>query len=457
MAAVEELGAAVGQVIVPGDAEYEAARAVWNGMIDRRPAAVARCRGTADVIAAVRHAAREGMLVAVRGGGHNVAGFGTCDGGVVVDLSPMKGIRVDAAAGTAWVQPGCVWADVDRETLAVGRATTGGLVSHTGVAGLTLGGGIGWLMRAFGLTCDNLVSADVVTATGEVVRAAEDGDPELLFGLRGGGGNFGVVTAFELRVHPIDPMIYGGPAFFTLDRAGEALRFWREWTRTLPDELTTMAVVLTAPPEPFVPEAYRGRLVCAIAGCHIGSHAQGEELFAPLLELGPAFHLVGPHPYAGLQGMFDAGAPHGIHAYWKTEYLAALEDGAIDALLGHAAALEGLSPFTQIHLHHVEGAVARVPEEATAFPRRDAPFVLNVVGLWPGDLAAAPHVDFVRACWESLRPYATGAPYVNFLGDEGQDRVRAAYGQAKYERLAALKTRYDPQNLFRLNQNILPG
>jgi FAD/FMN-containing dehydrogenase len=452
-----ELRGTDARVIGPDDPGYDEARAVWNGMIDRRPALIARCTGTADVIAAVAYARENGLLVAVRGGGHNVAGFGTCDGGLVIDLSPMRDVRVDPDAGTALVGPGALWADLDRESLAVGRATTGGLVSHTGVAGLTLGGGIGWLMRSHGLSCDNLVAADVVTASGEVVHAAEDENADLLWALRGGGGNFGVVTSFEFRVHPLNPIIYGGPVFFPLERAADVLRFWRDWARTHPDELTTMAAFVAAPPAPFVPADLQGTLVLGIALCYTGPHEEGEALVRPLRDLGPAIDVVGPMPYAALQGMFDEGAKHGLHSYWKTDYLASLADGAVDAYVEHAAEMASLSPLNQVHIHHVEGAVARVPEDATAFSHRTTPFVTNIIGLWPGDMPADPNIEWVRRFWDALQPWSTGVPFVNFLGEEGNDRVRAAYGPEKYARLAALKQRYDPGNLFRLNQNILPA
>jgi FAD/FMN-containing dehydrogenase len=458
-ATIQELREAIrGGVVVPGDLAYDEARSVWNGAIDRRPAVVVRCAGTADVIAAVQFARSQDLVVAVRGGGHNVAGFGTCDGGLVVDLSPMKGIRVDPAGRTVQAQGGVVWGELDHETQAFGLATTGGLVTTTGIAGFTLGGGIGWLMRKHGLAVDNLVSADVVTADGELVSASGDQNPELLWGLRGGGGNFGVVTSFEYRLHPVGPIVYGGAVFHPAERAPDLLRFYADWTRGLPDELTTLFAFLTAPPEPFIPTELQGTPMVGVACCYTGPAADGEAAVKPLRDFGPpAADVIGPIPYLALQGMFDATAPHGIHAYWKTEHLDDLTDAAIDVLVARAAAMVDLFPLTTVHLHHLEGAVARQPEGGSAFAHRDPRFVLNVVGSWMDDQDADAHTTWARDTWEAIRPHATGDPYLNFLGDEGGDRVRAAYGEETFARLVALKARYDPTNVFHLNQNIPPG
>jgi FAD/FMN-containing dehydrogenase len=446
-----------GTLVRPGDDDYDAARSVWNGMIDRRPALVVRCAGAADVIAGLRFAREHELLVAVRGGGHNVAGFGTCDGGVVLDLSPMKGIRVDPRTSTARAEGGVVWAELDHETQAFGLATTGGLVTSTGIAGFTLGGGIGWLMRKHGLACDNLLSADVVTADGRLLTASPVENDELFWGLRGGGGNFGVVTSFEYRLHPVGPIVFGGAVFHPLERAAELLRFYRAWTPTLPDELTTMIAFLTAPPLPFIPEELHGTKMIAVALCFIGPPEQGDAAIDPLRGFGvAAAEHVGPLPYRMLQGMFDAGAPRGIHSYWKSEYLAELEEGAIEGLVEAAGAI--VSPLTQLHVHHLEGVVARADAAATAFGRRDARYVANVLGMWPDPALRDGEIAWVRGAAEKLRGYSPGGAYLNFFdGDEGDERIRAAYGPEKHARLVALKDRCDPDNVFRLNQNIRPS
>jgi FAD/FMN-containing dehydrogenase len=446
-----------GTLVGPDDEDYDEARSVWNGMIDRRPALVARCAGTADVIAAQRFARERDLVVAVRGGGHNVAGFGTCDDGVVLDLSPMKGIRVDPRTATARAEGGTVWAELDHETQAFELATTGGLVTSTGVAGFTLGGGIGWLMRKHGLACDNLLSADVVTADERLLTASAVENEELFWGLRGGGGNFGVVTSFEFRLHPVGPIVFGGAAFYPLEQAADLLGFYRDWTPTLPDELTTMVAFLTAPPLPFIPESLHGSKMVAVALCYLGAPEQGDAAIAPLRSFGAsAAEHVGPLPYRILQGMFDAGAPRGIHSYWKTEYVAELENGAIDALVEGAGAM--VSPFSQLHVHHVEGAVARADGNATAFGRRDSRYIANVIGMWPDPALQEAEIAWVRALADRLRPHSPGGAYLNFFdADEGDERIRAAYGSEKYERLVALKNRYDPENVFRLNQNIRPS
>jgi FAD/FMN-containing dehydrogenase len=444
-----------GSVVRAGDADYDRARSVWNGMIDRRPALVVRCAGAADVIAGLRFAREHELVVAVRGGGHNVAGFGTCDDGLVLDLSPMKGVRVDPRALTARAGGGVLWGELDQETQAFGLATTGGLVSSTGIAGFTLGGGIGWLMRAHGLACDNLVSADVVTADGRLLTASAIEHEDLLWGLRGGGGNFGVVTSFEFRLHAVGPLIYGGALFYPLERAHDMLAAYREWTSTLPDELTSMLAFLAAPPAPFIPEALHGSPMVAVALCFTGPLARGDALIEPLRAAGPAAEHVGPVPYRMLQRMFDDSAPHGSLTYWKTEYLDGLGDGTVDALVEGASAFA--SPLSMIHVHHVGGAVARADAAAAAFGRRDAPYVANVIGTWPEPALQDREIANVRATAERLRRFSPGGAYLNFLdADEGDGRIRAAYGDEKYERLTALKAAYDADNVFRLNQNIPP-
>jgi FAD/FMN-containing dehydrogenase len=446
-----------GSLVRPGDADYDSARSVWNGMIDRRPALVVRCAGAADVIAGLRFARERELVLAVRGGGHNVAGFGTCDGGVVLDLSPMKGIRIDPRSSTARAEGGVVWGELDQETQAFGLATTGGLVSSTGISGFTLGGGIGWLMRKHGLACDNLLSADVVTADGRLLTASAVEHEDLFWGLRGGGGNFGVVTSFEYRLHPVGPIVFGGAMFFPLEQAGELLRFYREWTPSLPDELTTMVVFLTAPPLPFIPEQLHGTKMVAVALCFLGLPQEGEAVVAPLrAAVSPAADVVGPIPYRVLQGMFDEGAPRGISSYWKTEYVAELDDRAVDVLVETAGAFG--SPMSQLHVHHVEGAVGRAGGADTAFGRRDARYIVNVIGMWPEPALEEGEIALVRRAAGQLRGFSPGGAYLNFFdADEGDERIRAAYGPEKYERLVDLKDIYDPNNVFRLNQNIRPS
>jgi FAD/FMN-containing dehydrogenase len=443
------------KTVWPGDEGYDAARKVWNGMIDRRPAMIVRCQTPDDVIASVNFGRENNLLLAVRGGAHNVAGNATCEGGMVIDLSPMKLVTVDSAAKTARAEAGCTWADVDRATHPFGLATTGGLVSTTGIAGFTLGGGIGWLMRKYGLTCDNLRGIDLVTADGQLVRASATENPDLFWGLRGGGGNFGIATAFTYDLNPISTVL-GGLVLHPIDRATDLLRFVRDFAATAPDELTCVAVFLTAPPAPFVPPDLQFKPAIAVAVCYAGSPEDGSPVVHPLRTFGPpAADLIGPMPYPALQSMLDESAPGGMQNYWKSTFLNELSDAAIDVLVTQAAAMR--SPLSAIHIHHVEGAVSRVGADATAFGHRDARYVLNFVGMWPDPSESAAHIQWVRDAHTAISPYATGGAYVNFMGEEGEDRVRgAAYPPAIYARLLALKRKYDPDNLFRLNQNINP-
>jgi FAD/FMN-containing dehydrogenase len=445
-----------GQVLGPADDAYEEARKVWNGAIDRRPALIARCAGVADVVGAVRFARANDLLVAVRGGGHNVAGSAVCDGGVVIDLSPMKEIRVDAPARRAWAEPGVLWGEFDRATQAFGLATTGGIVTHTGIAGLTLGGGIGWLMRKHGLTIDNLAAVEVVTADGTLLRASEDENPDLFWGVRGGGGNFGIVTSFEYRLHPVGPTVLAGPVFYPLGQAQEVLRFYRDFIASAPDELTTILNLRRAPTAPFLPEAVHGTPVIAVNVCYAGSIDAGERLLRPLRTFGsPLVDLIAPKPYLAHQAMFDATVPHGWHYYWKSWEAPALDDDVAEILVAHAAAVT--SPLSYCIIFQLGGAIGRVDEAATAYGRRDMGYNININAVWtPADPAPAQHVGWARDFWSALEPFAPGGVYVNFLGDEGDERVKAAYGPEKYARLVELKNRYDPTNVFHLNQNIRP-
>ncbi|MGH7805062.1 MAG: FAD-binding oxidoreductase [Candidatus Binatia bacterium] len=457
-AAVRELASDLrGRLLLPGVDGYDTARTVWNAMIDRRPALIVRPAGAEDVARAVGFAREHELLLSIKCGGHNVSGNAVSDGGVMIDLSAsLTGLRVDPEARTARAEGGLTWAPVDAATQAHGLAVTGGQVSHTGIAGLTLGGGLGNLMRKHGLTIDNLLSVDVVLADGRIVTASAKENADLFWGLRGGGGNFGVATAFEYRLHPVGPIVLGGMALHPAERAGELLRFVREFVRSAPDEVGLTVAFLTAPPAPFVPEAMRGKPVVALVLCHSGSLEAAERDLAPVRAFGPpAVDLVQPMPYVAVQQLVDAGAAYGAHhVYLKSDHLAELGDSAIEAIVEHAAAVT--SPSSLVLVFPLGGAVARVAEEATAFGNRKAGWDYVVYAMWTEPREADRHVAWARAFAAAMQPFAIGA-YVNEMVDEGEERIRAAYPPAIYRRLSALKTKYDPTNLFRLNQNIKPG
>ena len=441
-----------GELIVPGDERYDGARRVWNGMVDKRPGIIARCTGVADVVAAVTFAREHGLLVAVRGGGHNVAGNAVCDDGIVIDLSGMKGVQVDPDAGTARARPGVTWGEFDRETQLFGLATTGGFVATTGIAGLTLGGGIGWLARKHGTACDNLISVDLVTASGEIMTASATEHPELFWGLRGGGGNLGIVTSFEYRLHPVGPTVLAGEVIHPFERAGEVLRCFRDQVAFAPDELTVVAVISRAGTEPHLPERAHGQLVVTLAVCWADDLDEGERVLRPLRSFGePLVDLVGPMPYTVLQ---SADAPSGLQNYWKSSYLDALTDEAIDTAVARASGMT--SPLSSCYFEHLQGAIGRVGDGDTAFGHRDAAFDFNILSVWPDPATSAEHIGWSRDLWTAMQPFASGV-YVNNLGTEGEERVRAAYPPSTYQRLVALKDRYDPANLFRHNQNIQPS
>jgi FAD/FMN-containing dehydrogenase len=445
-----------GRLVRPADPDYDQARAIWNAAHDRRPALVIRCAGTADVMRAVEFARSEGLQVAVRGGAHSVAGFSTSDGGVVIDTSPMQGIRVDPAGRRAVAQPGVTWSAFDHETQAFGLAVTGGLVSTTGIAGFTLGGGVGWLLRKCGLTCDNLLSADVVTADGQLVTASEQEHPDLFWALRGGGGNFGVATSLEYRLHPVGPLVFAGPVFYSAADAAGVLRGWRDLTATMPDELSTVADILVAPPVPFLPEAVHGQPVLGLLGVYAGSVEDGERAAQPLRDLAePVADLMGPMPYTAMQSLIDPLWLAGAHNHFSGAMLGQLTDEAIDTLLAQHAA--GRAPVRELHLHHGGGAMARVPADATAFAHRDAAYILNIIARSPDREGFEDHAGWARATHQAMDPWSTGGGYVNFTSEPGQDKVQAAYPPGTYARLVAAKDRYDPTNLFRLNQNIHPS
>jgi FAD/FMN-containing dehydrogenase len=452
---VRELSASfTGELVRPGDPIYDSQRRVWNGSIDRFPALIARCRGVPDVAAAVRFARSAGLPVAVRGGGHSYPGHSVCDGGIVIDVGPMKGIRVEPQARTARVEAGVLWGELDRETQGFGLATTGGFVSHTGVAGLTLGGGIGWLHRKHGLTVDQLVAVDLVTAEGQFVRASESENPDLFWGLRGGGGNFGIATEFEFRLHAVGPTVLAGPIFWPLEKAPALLRFYREWIAEAPDELTTIVTQRRAPAVEIVPSELHGNLVVAVTCCYAGALEKGEEVVRPLKAFGsPVLDLCEPKPYAAHQTTFDSSFPHGWHYYFRACDVAELTDEVIDVMVEHGSRIT--SPITSVALWQMGGAVARVGESDTAFNCRAAAFSFNINGNSRTADGFDAEREWARAYWSALEPYHTSV-YVNFLMEEGQARIRQAYGPDKYERLKALKRAYDPTNFFRLNQNIPP-
>ena len=442
-----------GSLIRPHDSLYESARKVYNAMIDRHPRLIACCSDIADVVAAVNFARDHGMPLAVRGGGHNVAGFGTCDDGLVIDLGRMKGIWVDPDERRALVQGGCTWGDVDHATHAFGLATPGGLVSTTGVAGLTLGGGIGHLSRKYGLACDNLLSAQVVTADGRILTASTEENADLFWGLRGGGGNFGVVTSFEFQLHPVSTVL-GGPIFYALEQRVEALRFYRAFMASAPESLGAFFTFLKVPPGPPFPEHLHNKTVCGIVCCYTGTLEEGEEVVGPLKEFGPpVFEHVGRVPFPFLQSAFDAIVPSGLHHYWKADFMRDLSD---DAIAVHAEFGPRIPTVESVlHIYPTDGAVQRLGAQETAYSHRDARFVHIIAATSPNPADMPAGIDWARAYWNALHPYSAGGSYVNFLMDEGEDRVQATYGE-NFERLVRLKNKYDPTNLFRLNQNIKP-
>lgn len=444
-----------GQLLRPDDDGYDDARRVWNGMVDRHPAAIARCEGSADVIAAVRYARRSGLPLSVKGGGHQLAGKAVCDDGLVIDVSPMDGVRVDPDTRTVRVDAGATLATLDREAQSFGLATPAGVHSTTGVAGLTLGGGIGWLSRSFGLTVDQLLAADVVTADGKLVYASEDENADLFWALRGGGGNFGVVTSFEFRVHPVGPEVLTVQLFHHIERAEEVLRAYRDVMASAPDELACYPMFLHVPPiEPF-PAELHGAPALALVGCYSGDVAEGQAAVAPLAAIGaPFLDVVAPMPYAQFQSSFDAGNPDGARYYAKSHMLPELTDEAIATLVGHVDDLPG--ELSMVFLESLGGAIGRVSVGATAWPHRDAAYGLAVHAGWldPADDDVA--ISWCRRVAGAMAPHATGGAYVNYLDGDEEDRVAAAYGDV-YARLAEVKRRWDPDNLFRSNHNIAPG
>jgi FAD/FMN-containing dehydrogenase len=436
-----------GDLLRPGADAYESARKVWNGMIDRRPIAIARCKTVSDVQDALRFARENNVPVAVRGGGHNAAGLGVCDAGLVIDLSAMRDVIVDPVKRTARAGGGATWADFDRATAAHGLATTGGAVSTTGIGGLTLGGGLGWLMRSYGLACDNMIGAEVVTADGNVLRASPTENADLFWGLRGGGGNFGVVTTFEFELHAVST-VFGGMLLYPLARARDVLRVYRDVTRSAPDALTVFAAMMHSPD---------GLPVIALVICYNGSPEAGERAIKGFREFEkPIVDALGPMPYTALQTMLDAGFPSGLQVHWRSEFVTSIPDDLIEAAV--SAFEEVPSPLSAILIEQLGGAVSRVPRAGTAFDQRDSDYNLVIISRWANPAEADANVTWARKTSNAATPFTTGRVYVNYIGaGEAPDRVRAAFGADKFARLSTIKRKYDPKNIFHSNQNIPPS
>jgi FAD/FMN-containing dehydrogenase len=454
-AAIQDLAARLrGTLLRPGDHAYEEARHVHNGMIDKRPALIARCADVADVIAAVNFAREHELALAVRGGGHNGPGLGTVDDGLVIDLSGMKGIRVDPSARTARVEGGSTWGEVDHATHAFGLATPSGFISSTGVGGLTLGGGIGYLSRTHGLTIDNLLSVDMVLADGSFITASADDHPDLFWAVRGGGGNFGVVTSFLYQLHPIST-VYGGPIFWPIEQGPELLRFWRDFIKTAPEELNGWFAYVTVPPAPPFPEQYHMQKMVAIVWCYTGPQEKAEELFRPIRAFGtPAIDAAGPIPWPVLQSLFDGLYPPGLQWYWKADFFTDLNDKVIDLHAKYGPQLPTM--HSTMHIYPINGAAHRVGSGDTAFSYRDATFSEVIVAVDPDPSNNERMIQWARDYWTALHPYSAGGGYINMMMDEGEDNVKASY-RDNYARLSQVKAKYDPNNLFHVNQNIKPA
>ncbi len=445
-----------GQLIVPEDPGYDEGRSVFNAMINRRPAMIARCSTTADVAIAVNFARERELLVAVRCGGHSFSGLSSCDDGILIDLSGLKSVTVDPESRTAKAGGGVLWGEFDAASQAHGLHTPGGRVTTTGIGGFTTGGGYGWTSCKHGLACDNLVSAEIVLADGSIVRASEQEHADLFWGIRGGSGNFGIVTEFEFRLHPLGPIVLAGLALFPIERAPEVMRGWRDCADGAPDELSTACVVVTAPPEPFVPAELHGKPVVGMAALYVGDPEQGAQAVQALKDLGPVVDHIGPMPYTAFQAALDPLAPWGNRFYARGDYLPELGDAAIDTFLAHAVDLTILgAPLSQMVVFRIGQIVAAVPDDATAFSQRDAQYLFHPISVWSDSADDRRMIDANRAFAAAMQPFSTGASYLNFTHEP--DRVRDAYGPQKYERLVTLKDTYDPTNLFRMNQNIKPS
>jgi FAD/FMN-containing dehydrogenase len=455
-AAIQQLETTFGgELLTAGAPGYDEARELFNAMIDRRPAVIARCSGVSDVMAAVRLAREQGLELAIHGGGHSAPGHSMCEGSLVVDVSPMKGVRVDPAARTAWAQAGLNWGELDRETQAFGLAVTGGRVPSTGVAGLTLGGGSGWIERKYGFTVDSLLSVELVTADARFVKASEDENPELFWALRGGGGNFGVVTAFEFRLHEVGPIVYGGMLLFGVEAAVDLMKAYRGFMEEAPDEICGCCAVLCAPPEEFVPEPVRGKPVFGVICCYVGPLEAGERAFAPLKEWGPALDMTGPIPYAAVQRLIEPGNLPGRRQYWKAGFLREMSDDAIATFISRAT--DVFSPFTQCVMLPIGGAIARVPEDATPLSYRDAKWNYHLLSQWEDPAGDERNIQWTRAFDRAMAGYAEDGVYVNFLSELPENVLEASFGPEKYARLVAVKDEWDPENVFALNANIKPS
>ena len=457
-----------GELLEQDATSYDEVRQLWNADVQRYPALIARCVDIADVIACVKWARNDGIRVSVRCAGHNISGAAVVDGGLLIDLGPMKGTRVDPVERRVRAQGGCTWGDLDHATAAFGLATTGGVNSITGIGGLTLGGGIGWLMRKHGLACDNLVGADVVTAEGELIRASAEQNPDLLWALRGGGGNFGIVTEFEFQLHPVGPLL-AGLLMYPAERATDVLRFYREFAADEPEELTSFAILLNAPAAPELEQSLHGAPMVALCPAWSGDLAEGERVIARLRELGrPAVDTVGEISYVDLQKGSDEAWQPGFSRYWKSDYVRELSDDAIDVIVSHCsrfkppaagaghADLLSVQPTCYFEIGHMEGAISRAGDNDSAVGHRDAPYLHGTFAVWREPEDREQHITWVRELWEALLPYSDGGAYVNYLGAEGEDRIRESYGEEKYARLVDVKTTYDPTNFFSGQQNIKP-
>jgi len=443
-----------GPVITQGDLEYDTARKLYNGMIDKYPALIARCANVADVIECVRFAREHDLLTAIRSGGHNGAGLGSCDGGLVIDLSAMKGIHVDPIAGTAWVEAGCTLGDIDHATHAFGLAVPSGIFSTTGVGGITLGGGLGHLSRHYGLAIDNLLEADVILADGTFVKANAHDHPDLFWALRGGGGNFGIVVAFLFRLRPVST-VYAGPMLWELEEATEVMKWYRTYIRDAADAINGFFAFMTVPPGPPFPEHLHGKKMCGIVWCYSGDEAHAENFLTSIRSFKtPALDFVGPMPLPTLQSMFDALYPPGLNWYWKGDYVSELPDEAIDLHLHYGSTLP--TPFSTMHLYPINGAAGRIGPDETAWNYRDATWAMVIAGIDPDPANNDKIMTWAREYWEALHPWSAGGSYINFMMEEGEDRIKATYGD-HYERLAEVKARYDPENFFRVNKNIKPA
>ena len=445
-----------GEIIRPSDSGYDDARKIWNAMIDKHPALIARCKNSNDVIEGVNFARDNHLLLSVRGGGHNVAGSAVCDNGLMIDLSLMKDIHFNPERGTATAQPGVVFGEMDLATQPYGLAAPGGIVSITGISGLTLGGGFGWLTRKHGFTCDNLISAEIVTADGRLLTASAAENTDLFWGIRGGGGNFGVVTSFNYQLQPVGPEVMAGLIIYSIDDARDALRSYRDFTPSAPEELGTLALFRLAPPAPFIPKELHGKPVLVIIVCFVGDAEEGERIVKPLRDFGsPIFDGIKRTTFTAHNSSLDTGQPAGMNYYWKSEYITEIADGAIESLVAFAANMT--SPYSRLVVFQLGGAIQHYDEQAMAVSHRNAKYIIAINTGWADPKDTEKQVQWTRDLWTTIRPFSSGGGYVNFLSaDDGEDRVRAAYGATKFERLVQLKNKYDPENLFRMNQNIKP-